>query len=104
MEGIHLVGVLVSPSIDTVVRDVQTSFREPLDVSGSERSSRNGVVRSVPIKTLVTCQYFVFLIGGIDGGLTSRCSPWPSVTERESKVSESVRKVDSPRLWSFVAA
>jgi hypothetical protein len=40
--------VLVSPSVDAVVRDVQPSLREPLNVSGLERTSLNSRVGAVP--------------------------------------------------------
>lgn len=55
MEGFltYLFGVLVSPSIDTVVRNVQSSLGEPLNISLLERSGHDGGVRTVPVKVLL---------------------------------------------------
>jgi hypothetical protein len=48
-----LVGVLVSPSINTVVRDVQSSFREPLHIAVFERTSHYSGVGTVPVEVLL---------------------------------------------------
>lgn len=47
-----LIGMLESPSIDTVVGSIEASLWEPDDVTGREASRSNGLEWAVPMKGL----------------------------------------------------
>lgn len=49
----YLVRVLVRPSVNAVVRDVQSSLGEPLNVPMLERPGHDGRVRTMPVKVLL---------------------------------------------------
>lgn len=53
VEDSNLVRLSVGPSVDTVVGGIESSFREPLDVSLLEATRTDGRERSVPVEGLV---------------------------------------------------
>lgn len=85
--GADLLRVLVSPTVNAVVRDVQSTLREPLDVARRERTSRNGRVGAVPAfrrgrgNKGEKGQLAVSFVGEEVEGRerTSRGAPWPSI-------------------------
>lgn len=46
----NLIWLGVGPSVDTVVRGVESTFREPDDVSGLEGTRTNGLKLTIPVK------------------------------------------------------
>ena len=52
MSGTNLIGVGVGPSVDTVVRGVETTFGEPDNITGLKVTSTNGLEGAIPIESL----------------------------------------------------
>lgn len=50
MFSTNLIGVGIGPSVDAVVRGVETAFREPDDVSSLETTSTNGLEWAIPVE------------------------------------------------------
>ena len=50
MARTNLIGVGIDPSVDAVVRSVETTFREPDDVPSFEVSSTNGLEGAIPVE------------------------------------------------------
>lgn len=51
-QRLYLIGVLVRPAINAVVCSIQTTFGEPLNITGLKSSVANGVERTMPVKSV----------------------------------------------------
>lgn len=47
----NLIWLGVGPSVDAVVRSVETTFGEPDDVPGLEGARTNGLERTIPVQS-----------------------------------------------------
>ena len=82
MSGTNLIGVGKGPSVDAVVRGVETTFGEPYDIPGLEVTSTNGLEGTIPIEGLSgdlrarqSSGYIPWV--GVDGsGKTDLCPPF----------------------------
>ena len=52
--GIHFVRMLEGPSVDAVVRRIESAFREPSDITCLEPAGSNGLEWAVPVKGLAS--------------------------------------------------
>jgi hypothetical protein len=50
----YLVRILECPTIDAVVRCIQSSFWEPDDVAGGEPAGSDGLKRAIPVEKIVS--------------------------------------------------
>lgn len=50
--GTNLIGASEGPSVDAVVRGVETAFGEPNDISGLEGAGADGLEITMPIESL----------------------------------------------------
>ena len=64
MDGTNLIGVGIDPSVDAVVRSVETTFREPDDVPIFEVTSTNGLEGAIPVEGFPGHLHGVAIVGG----------------------------------------
>lgn len=104
-----LVRGLVRPAVNAVVRNVQSTLGEPLNVSSFERSSLNSRVRAVPVEfrdepsrsARRLCDSS--RMQSLRSSLTSRCAPWPSVQGAKGR-AQGVRELSARRVHLIVPA